>query len=224
MIATQSAIRGRLEQTRLSFEGYSRQLARLDLSPERRERIETDVRLLEQEIATLETLAQLGRVEPDRERVEAAVRERLAAVQDRMASDLTLSNLTGAERNRILGEVRALSWALGEDRLTQGMQMIMEGHEYADPSRTDRALPAILINMLRAGPDTDSRASAAYELGKLRIAQAIPTLADALGDDPFVAEAALHALCAFQDDQLAEAGLDESLIEKVRSVRQGESS
>src|SRR5207248_3302797 len=97
LIASQAEIRGRIEQVKLSDTGYRRQLALLNVSPERRERLETDVRLAQEEIATLETLAQLGRVEPDRGKVEVATRERLDAVRARMSSDPALSQLTPAE-------------------------------------------------------------------------------------------------------------------------------
>src|SRR3954469_23097703 len=92
MITNQAAIRSRIEQQKLSATGYSRQLTLLTISPERRERLETDVRLLQEEIATLEKVAQLERVEPDMERVEVAVRERLQAVRDRMSADPALTH------------------------------------------------------------------------------------------------------------------------------------
>src|SRR5205807_10568472 len=85
MIASQLEIRSHIEQLRLGQTGYTRQLAKLEISPERRERLEIDVRLAEEEIATLEKIAQLGRVEPDRAKVEAAMRERLLALRTRLA-------------------------------------------------------------------------------------------------------------------------------------------
>ena len=220
MIASQADIRSRIEQVKLSDSGYRRQLALLDVSSERRERLETDVRLAQEEIATLETLAQLGRVEPDRSKVEAAARERLDTVRARMSSDPALSQLTPEEQDMTSGEVRALLWALGEDKLTENMRILMAGRDRADPRLTDRALPTILMHTLEEAPGVEARASAAYELGKLGIAQAIPALAKALNDDPLVAEMALRALSMFGDVQLEEAGLPEELRAKARDARQ----
>src|SRR5687767_11577343 len=46
VIADQHRIRSRLEELKLSRDGYRRQLSGLTLSPERRERLEVEVRLL----------------------------------------------------------------------------------------------------------------------------------------------------------------------------------
>ena len=46
MIVSQSEVRNRIEQIKLSYEGYRRQIEHLDLSGERRDRLETDIRLL----------------------------------------------------------------------------------------------------------------------------------------------------------------------------------
>jgi HEAT repeat protein len=76
------------------------------------------------------------------------------------------------------------------------------------------------MHTLEEAPGVEARASAAYELGKLGIAQAIPALAKALNDDPLVAEMALRALSMFGDVQLEEAGLPEELRAKARDARQ----
>lgn len=219
MLATQSEIRDRIEQLRLSSTGYRRQLDALDISHERRERLEVDVRLIGEEIATLEKIVQLGRLELDRAKVETAVRERLDSLRETLSADPSLAELTEEERDMTSGEIRGLVWALGEDTLTRNMRLLTEGHEQSDPSRTDRALPAILMHTLEEAPGIEARASAAYELGKLQIAQAIPSLVAALGDDPLVAEMALSALCAFSEQQLEAVGVEEGVLSKVRSAR-----
>jgi HEAT repeat protein len=66
----------------------------------------------------------------------------------------------------------------------------------------------------------DARASAAYDLGKLHIAEAIPALADALTDDPFVAQMALGALARFSDEELTAAGMAPAIVERVRARRE----
>src|SRR4051794_16583750 len=218
MIVGQGEVRSRIEQIKLSYEGYRRQLDHLDLSVERKERLEVDVRLLQQELATLETLAQFGRIEQDRDKIEASVRERLAHLRERLATDPDLATYTPEERDQSSGEIRALQWALGEDTLTLYTNELMKGHD-PDPSRTDRALPGILIHALEEGPDVDTRASAAYDLGKLHITQAIPALAAALTDDPFVADLALRSLASFSDEELAAANLAPAVISKVVEAR-----
>jgi predicted HTH domain antitoxin len=219
MITTQSDIRGRIEQLRLSDTGYRKQLALANISPERRERLDIDIRLMQQEIATLEKVAQLERVEPDAAKVETAVRERLEALRARLASDPALSELAGEERDMTSGEVRALMWVLGEDRLTENMRLLMAGHDRSDPTRTDRAVPNILVHTLEEAPDAEARAGAAYELGKLNVSQAIPALARALEDDPLVAETALRALSMFTPGDLQAAGLDAALIARARDAK-----
>jgi len=218
MIPTQSDIRGRLEQLKLSDTCYRKQLALANISPERRERLDIDIRLLQEEITTLEKAAQLGRVEPDPEKIEAAVRERLNALRARMASNPALSELASEDRDATSGEVRALLWLLGEDRLTEKMREMMAGRGRSDPARTDRAVPTILIHTLEEAPDAEARASAAYELGKLDIAQAIPALVRALEDTPLVAEIALRALSTFTTGDLQAAGLSEAVIARVRGA------
>src|SRR5258708_9274677 len=99
MIVSQAEVRSRIDQLKLSFEGYKRQLDHLDLSAERTERLQTEVRLLQEEIATLETLAQFGRVEPDRDKIEAEVRSRLAHVRQRLSSDPPLQQDNTEERD-----------------------------------------------------------------------------------------------------------------------------
>ena len=154
-----------------------------------------------------------------RAKIEEIVQTRLAEVRTRMANDPTLSALTSEERDLSSGEIHALLWALGEDKITADLREAMRGHEHADPARTDRALPGILIHRLQEAPDTDTRAAAAYELGALGIVQAIPSLAAALNDEPLVAEIALHALRQFSDAQLSDAQLDEEVTGKVRAAR-----
>jgi hypothetical protein len=107
---------------------------------------------------------------------------------------------------------------LGEDTLTLYTNELMKGHD-PDPSRTDRAMPGILIHALEEGPDVDTRASAAYDLGKLHITQAIPALAAALSDDPFVSDLALRSLASFTDEELGAANLAPPVISKVAVAR-----
>lgn len=218
MIVSQNEIRSRIEQLRLNYEGYRRQLSRLDLSGERRERLERDVQLLDNEIATLEKIAQVGRVEPDRARIEEIVRERLAVVHERFASDPATAHLTSQEHEAISGETRALMWTLREDTLTRYSDELARGRT-PDPERTNRAMPTILTHTLRNGPNVEARASAAYDLGKLHVAQAIPALADALADDTLVAQMALGALARFSDDELTAAGMAPAIVEQVRAAR-----
>ena len=222
MLVNQTEIRNRMEELKLSYGGYNRQLGRPDLTGDRRERLEAETALLAEELAALEKLAQLGRMEPDRGKVEAAVRERLdalgmggnvsgnidaAPVGARHTSPLPAP--AEADRDLSSGEARALLWALGEDRLTRNARFLTEGREQSDPTRTDKMLPNILIHTLESGPSPEARASAAYELGKLRIEQAIHALAAALNDEPLVAEIALVALRTFSEEQLREAGVED---------------
>jgi hypothetical protein len=218
MIVSHAEVRNRIDQIRLSYEGYTRQLNHLELSPERKERLENDVRLLKEELATLETLSQFGRIEPDRDKIEASIRDRLAHLRDRLAADPSLAPFTPEERDQSSGEIRALQWALGEDTLTIYTNELMKGHD-PDPSRTDRAMPTILIHALEEGPDIDTRASAAYDLGKLHIVQAIPALAAALSDDPYIADLALRALASFTNEELSAANLPGAVIAKATAAR-----
>ncbi len=55
MIVSQNEVKSRIEQTRLSYDGYRRQLSRLDLEGERKERLENDVRLMQEELNPLDT-------------------------------------------------------------------------------------------------------------------------------------------------------------------------
>lgn len=220
MIVSQEEIRSRIEQLRLNHDGYRRQLSRLDPTGERRERLELDVRLLEEEIATLEKIAQVGRVEPDRTRIEQIVRERLAVLGERSAGDPATARLTLQEREASSGEARALLWTLREDTLTRYSDELAKGRT-PDPARTDRAMPTILTHTLRNGPNIEARASAAYELGKLHISEAIPALTDALQDDPLVAQMALGALARFTDEELTAAGTAPAIVEKARAARAG---
>src|SRR4051812_22872400 len=143
LIAGQPDIRARIEQLKLSDNGYRRQLALLNVSPERRERLEIDVRLLQEEIAALEKLAQLRRIEPDPQKVEDAVRERLDSLRTRMSADPALAHLTEEERELTSGEVKGLLWALGEDPLTAKMRQLMPPRDPSDTGRTDRAAASI---------------------------------------------------------------------------------
>jgi hypothetical protein len=218
MIVSQNEVRARIDQLQLNYDGYRRQLARLDLPGERRERLERDVLLLGEEIATLEKIAQVGRVEPDRARIEEIVRERLGVLQERSASDPATARLTPHEREITSGEARALLWTLREDTLTRYSDEMAKGRG-PDPGKTDRAMPTILIHTLRDGPNSDARASAAYDLGKLHLPEAIPALADALGDDALVAQMALGALARFSNEELTAAGTAPAIIEQVRAVQ-----
>jgi hypothetical protein len=218
MLVSQGEVRNRIDQVKLSFEGYSRQLNHLDLSPERKERLENDIRLLKEELTTLETLSQFGRIEPARDKIEASVRDRLAHLRSRLAADPALAPFTPEERDQSSGEIRALQWALGEDTLTIYTNELMKGHD-PDPSRTDRAMPSILIHALEEGPDVDTRASAAYDLGQLHISEGIPALAAALSDDPFIAGIALRSLASFTDEDLVAANLPDAIISKVATTR-----
>jgi hypothetical protein len=206
MLASQSEIKNKIDQLRLSYDGYSRQLTRPNIDGGRRERLEIDVRLLGEEIATLEKLLQLGRAVDDRERMEVITRERLQQMRQRLSEDETLSSVSTEQRDYASGEVRALVWALGEDPLTAGMAEFMRDRGQSDPSRTDRALPAILIHQLEEAPDAETRASAAYELGRLHITQAIPNLTAALKDKPLVAEIAARSLSMFSQQELEQQG------------------
>lgn len=219
MIATQNEIRSRIEQITLNYNGYKRQLARLDLTQERQTRLEIEVRLLEEELATLEKIAQLGRVEPNRSWVEASVRERVVALQEQLDADPALAGLQPDERELASGEMRALRWALGEDMLSQVTRELNVGQHKPAPENTDRVVAAMLTRTLENGPDAELRASAAYDLGKLGIVQAIPLLAAALNDEPLVAGIALHSLCGFSDEQLRQAGLSGEQLAKVRAAR-----
>ncbi len=220
MLAGQGEIKGRIDELRLSHSGYTRQLGRPGLSSERQQRLETDVALLDEEISTLEKIYQLGRMEPDRKKVEASVQERLDVLAARYSQDSALSHLKPDELGAASGEAKTLMWALGRDRLTLAMQEIVKSHGPRDPSRTDRAIPNILRHSLEEGPDPDTRASAAYELGKLGIEEAIPWLLAALRDpDSFVAQIAARALAYFSDEDLAAAEVPTDSMDAIRTIR-----
>ena len=216
MIVEQAAIKSRLDELRLSYDGFTKQLTRPGLSAERAERLQSELELLREEIATLEKLLQLGRVEPDRARVEAAVQERLAVVQERLAEEMRSVGLEPEAVGAISGEAKALLWALGRDRLSIAMQEMSQNVPGRDPGRTDRAVPNILLHALEEAPDAASRASAAYELGRLQLVEAIPSLVRAVEDrDPFVVDVALQALGYYQDESLREAQVSPTLIERI---------
>src|SRR5439155_9159609 len=145
--------------------------------------------------------------------------ERVGELRDRIAADPALGGLPDEERDQASGEIRALLWALGEDRLTQQMRMIFGERGERDPTQTDRAVTATLIMRLEASQDVEERAGAAYELGKLKIAQAIPRLVAALDDAPLVAEMAAGALRSFSEEELAEAGVSVEVRERIRVAR-----
>ncbi|MDQ3929786.1 MAG: hypothetical protein M3328_11660, partial [Chloroflexota bacterium] len=136
MIVEQAAIKSRLDELRLSYDGFTKQLSRPGLSPERAERLQYDLELLREEIVTLEKLHQLGRVEPDRSRVEAAVEERLDVVRERLGEEMRSLGIEPEAVGAISGEARALLWALGRDRLTLAMQEMSQNVPGRDPGRT----------------------------------------------------------------------------------------
>lgn len=218
MIVSQSDVKNRIEQLKLSYDGYSRQLSRSGISEERRDRLESTVSLLKEEMATLETLAQFGRVEPDRGKVEAEVRDRMAVIKERMEKDPVLGALDPEDRDLASGALRALQWAVGEDRLT------LYTEEWAresapKPDRLERSLPLLLALTIRENEDPQARANSAYDAGQLHLVEAIPALAEALNDQEDVAETAFNALCSFSNEELLQAGLDEALIERVQDAR-----
>jgi hypothetical protein len=218
MIADNAEIRSHIDELKLSCEGYKRQLSRPELSKERQERLKASVQMLEQEISTLETLVQFGRVEADRGKIEAEVRERLGIVKERLASDPALDGYSVEEREQTSGEVRALEWALGEDRLVRDTQEWLRETAF-DPTRAERTMPALLDKLMRESDDVDTKANAMYDAGQLHIVAAIPALAAALGDEPLVSETALGALCKFNDEELRGAGLDEEVLARVAVAR-----
>jgi hypothetical protein len=216
MIVEQSAIKSRLDELRMSYEGFTRQLGRAGLSSERAERLQGELEMLRDEIDTLAKIHQLGRVEPDRSRIGTIVQERLDAVISQLWEDPHLSTFEPEELGAASGEVRALLWTLGRDRLTLAMQEMSQSTPRQDPARTDRAIPNILLHALQEAPDAESRASAAYELGKLQLTEAIPALVRALDDaDKFVADVALQALGYFPREALREAQVDPLVVERV---------
>lgn len=218
MIADNAGIRSHIDELKLSYEGYKRQLSRPDLSNERQERLKVSVQMLEHEIGTLETLVQFGRVEADRGKIEAEVRERLDIVKQRLASDPALDGYTEEEREQTSGELKALEWALGEDRLVRDTQEWARATAF-DPTRAERNVPPLLDKLMRESDDVDTRANAMYDAGQLHIVAAIPALAAALGDEPLVSETALGALCKFSDEELRGAGLDEVVLARVEVAR-----
>ncbi|MDQ6695781.1 MAG: hypothetical protein M3014_15455 [Chloroflexota bacterium] len=219
---SQNEIKSRIDQSRLSLQGYSRQLERADaggLSADRQARLSNDLRLVTEEIATLEKIAPLWRVEPDQTKIEAIIRDRLGALRGRMGADNELSGFTEAERDASSGEIKALVWVLGEDVLTLTMREMVKGHEHGDPERTNREMPRILIHQLQEAPDLDTRASAAYDLGKLGIKEGIAPLASALEEGGFVAEMALRSLCLFEPDDLKAVALEPRVMSLIEDAR-----
>lgn len=220
MIVEQAAIKSRLDELRLSYEGFTKQLNRHGISSERADRLQDDIEMLREEIATLEKVQQLGRVEPDRARIEAIIEDRLEAVRAKLSADPRFSGLQVEEWGAVSGEAKALLWALGRDRLTLAMQEMSRHTTGRDLSRTDRAVPNILLHALQEAPDAESRASAAYQLGRLQLAEAIPALVQALDDlDPFVAGVALQALSYFPDLALREGSVSPAILKRVAGAR-----
>ena len=175
--------------------------------------------MLEQEIGTLETLVQFGRVEADRGKIEAEVRERLDVVKQRLASDPALDGYTEEEREQTSGELKALEWALGQDRLVRDTQEWVRATEF-DPTRAERTVPALLDRLMRESDDVDTRANAMYDAGQLHIVAAIPALVAGLAEEPLVSETALGALSKFSDEELRGAGVDEDVLARVAVARQ----
>ncbi len=222
MIVSSQEIRGKIDQLQLSSQGYTRQLERAEtsgMSDERQARLKSDLHLAGEEIATLQKIASLWRVEPDPHRIEEIVRERLSELRARAQAGPLMSKQTEAESDAASGEVRALVWMLGEDMLTMAMLEMVRGREHADPSHTERAMPRILIHQLEEAPDADTRASAAYDLGKLHINEAIAPLAGALSEGGSVAEMALRSLRLFTPEELEAAGLAPEEIALITEAR-----
>jgi hypothetical protein len=221
MLASSGEVRNHIEEVRLSSDGYKRQLRAPGISPDRRGRLEGEVALMEEEIATLEKIAQLGRVEEDRAKIEAMVLDRLTTLKERMASDSATAHLRPEEYAYVSGEVKALLWALGEDRLLQSMRQASASRDASqgNPAQFDNAVAATLVRALREGAERDTRASAAYDIGRLHLVAALPALGAAIDDHPHVAAVALRALSTFSDDELSEAGVPETVMRKIAAGR-----
>lgn len=221
MIANRAQIKDRIEQIKLSYEGYTRQLSKLDLTEERQERLQTELELMQAEIATLEKVAQWYKLEPDSQKIELGSRERLLVLRERVSADPDFAMLEPSDRDLASGEIKALVWMLGEDTLSRVAQELSAGSQRDDPKRTDRAVEGFLLQTLQEGSE-DAQASAAYELGKLRLPVAIPHLFSALSLGGFVSEIARDALRNFSDSQLLEEGLGIDQIAYVRSESETE--
>ncbi len=220
MLVSQAEVRNRIEEIHLSSDGYKRQLRTPGISMDRQERLDAEVGLMEEELATLEKIAQLGRVEEERAKIEAIVRERLVELQERMAQSSATANLRPEEYAYASGEVKALMWALGEDRLIQSMAQASSNREASqgNPAQFGDAMTTMLIQALREGAERDTRASAAYDIGRLHLVTALPQLAAALNDHPHVASVALQALKGFSDDELTQANVPEEVTRQVREA------
>ena len=220
MLVSQGEVRNRIEEINLSSEGYKRQLRAPGISGERQERLQADVNLMVEELATLEKIAQLGRVEEDRAKIEAIVRDRLGELQLRMAQSNATAGLRPEEYAYASGEVKALMWALGEDRLLQSMKQASSSREasQSNPAQFSDAMTTMLIQALREGAERDTRASAAYDIGRLHLIAALPQLAAALNDQPYVVAVVLQSLKNFSDDELTAAGVSEEIMRRVRET------
>lgn len=220
MIASRQEIKSRIEELKLSYTGYTRQLGRLGLTHDRAERLNIDVAYLTEEMATLDKVLQLWQVEPDAGEIQRLAEERLGALAQRYAGDPRFAELPADDLGLASGEARALLWVLGRDKLTLAMQDIMQRAGPRDPSRTERALPTILLHTLQEAPDPDFRANAAFDLGKLRLREAIPALEAALRDsDQMVVQVAFKSLTCFSDEDLALAHVALNILEQVRAAR-----
>lgn len=220
MLVSQNDIRNRIDELKLSQAGYAKQMNSAYTTAERRERLENDVRLLDEEIKTLEKIAQLGAADTDRDRIEQIVRERLTEMRTRLAADPALAPFPEEQRDLASGEVKALVWALGEDQITNAVREMVAGRERMSPRLTEKTLPTVLMQRLHNSPAADQRAMAAYELGKLRVLEAIPRLVSALNDDSLVADTAFGALTEFSAEELAEAGVPAHLSDQVAAAKE----
>jgi len=216
MLVSQNEVQARIEELRLGSSGYKRQLKLLDISPERRQRLEAEVVIREEESKTLEKIVQLGRVEEDREKIEAIVRERLEVLQSRLSADADKSGLEPDQYEYVSGEYKALVWALGEDALTKSLRHTPIAHRLTqDEEQSAQTVTAMLTRAIRDGRTVDMRASAAYDIGRLHLIEALPHLAAALRDDSMVADVALQALRAFSEAEMRDAGVADEVIRRV---------
>ena len=217
MLVSQGDVRSRIEEINLGNEGYKRQLRSPAISTERRERLETEVALMEEELATLEKIAQLGRVEEDRDKIEVIVKERLGLLQDKMKRESATSGLRPEEYGYASGEVEALMWALGQDQLLKSMSEASNSRaaSQSNPAQYSQSVTTMLVRALREGAERDTRASAAYDIGRIHLAAALPELAAALNDHPQVASVALQALRSFSEAELIDARIPEEVLRRI---------
>ncbi len=217
MLVSQGEVQKRIEEVGLGNSGYKRQLRAPGISRERHERLQAEVALMEEELSTLEKIAQLGRVEEDRTKIETLVRDRLRIISERMSQESPTTGLQPEEYAYASGEVKALAWALGEDLLLQKMQQASSNRSASqgNPAQFNDSMTTMLIKALREGAERDTRASAAYDIGRLHLKAALPQLAAALDDHPNVASMALKSLALFSDDELKSANVPEEIRQQV---------